>query len=914
MNYATQISGMRRRLMVSTAAGVCVATAALISASPAMADTFTVNTDTELLTALNAAAHNAAAADTITIASPVTLAGNATLGTGLTITSGVDSTIAGNLSDAAGNVFAGQWQVDQGPNWFFSSPPNGPLAYTGQEAAALLFGGLPTDYAISTIGTDPDKINFMAWYSIIGASGNQDNGGSLLPQNYVSKYLGLYYGPTSEYPTGDLGAPASAYVWDNASGATFTNYAFVAGTPQVGSLTKDGVGKLTLSGLNSYTGLTDVIGGTLELSGGQAIWDYGRVSVGPAGTLSVLTDETIGSLAGSGAVNLGANLVTGSNDDSTIFSGTISGAGSLAKYGTGSMVLSGANTYTGGTIIANGTLIGSASSFGTGTIMNNAALILDQPINADLANPIHGTGSLTKRGIGTLNLTGTSTLAGPTTVEAGGLRVNGSLANSAITLNSGTFLGGNGTTGAVSALAGSTVAPGNSVGTLNVSGNYIQDAGSTYVAETGPVGKSDLINVTGTAKIDPGAVLVLVQGEPLIAGTTYTVLTATYGVTGSYTFDGGLRTAFLGLIEQTTPTSVQIAYRQLRAFRAAGITPNQLATAGALDTITGSSAVVSALQVLPTDGAARAAFDQLSGEIHPAIRTVMTEDSRITRSAVLAHLAESDDTRGGAWIQAIGNWGESDGQVGIAKVKRDTVGMIGGFDLALTEGVRFGLAGAYTSTDVDLAQRASSGTIHSAHLLGYLGVRKGGFGLRAGVGYSNASVETTRNPAFAGFAQGLNGSYDGETLQAFGEAGYQLPLGGGSVEPIAAVAHVSAKTNAFTEVGGSAALHSESKREGRTTSTVAMRFATSTSGKFRVDGMVGWQHAYGDLAQFSYLSFAGSSPFQVASATQSRNSGVLQANASLAVTKSVSLNLAYNGVVGSDGQDHMLKGGLQIVF
>lgn len=129
-------------------------------------------------------------------------------------------------ASAATYIYVGNWQVDAGPRWN-DSPPNGPLAYTGQEAAALLFGGSASDYAISTVDNNSANINFDAWYSVIGYNGNQDNGGSILPQDYVSKYLGLYYGPTSGYPSQDPNAAASAYVSDNAEGATFTNYAFL---------------------------------------------------------------------------------------------------------------------------------------------------------------------------------------------------------------------------------------------------------------------------------------------------------------------------------------------------------------------------------------------------------------------------------------------------------------------------------------------------------------------------------------------------------------------------------------------------------------------------------------------------------------------------------------------------------------
>ncbi len=57
---------------------------------------------------------------------------------------------------------------------------------------------------------------------------DQGNGGSILADNYSSKYLGLYYGPTAGYPSQDPKAAASAYVRDNAEGSNFINYAFLA--------------------------------------------------------------------------------------------------------------------------------------------------------------------------------------------------------------------------------------------------------------------------------------------------------------------------------------------------------------------------------------------------------------------------------------------------------------------------------------------------------------------------------------------------------------------------------------------------------------------------------------------------------------------------------------------------------------
>ena len=139
-------------------------------------------------------------------------------------------------ASAATYTYVGSWEVDQGPTWN-GLPPDGPLAYSGQEAAALLFGGNASNYAISTVDTIPADINFAAYYSVIGY------GAALFGDNYSNnKYLGFYYGPTSGFPPGDRSAAASSYVNDYGSvypnyayyavGSVYTNYAFTAAVPE----------------------------------------------------------------------------------------------------------------------------------------------------------------------------------------------------------------------------------------------------------------------------------------------------------------------------------------------------------------------------------------------------------------------------------------------------------------------------------------------------------------------------------------------------------------------------------------------------------------------------------------------------------------------------------------------------------
>lgn len=130
--------------------------------------------------------------------------------------------VAAGAADAATYTYVGSWQVDQGPSWTTQ-----PLSYTGQEAAALLFGGTAADYAVSTISSLVADIDFQSWVSVWFASDFPDCAGGFpcgrkVAQDFETSTGGFYLNP------GDT----SAFVNDWAVGSEFTNYAFkVAAVP-----------------------------------------------------------------------------------------------------------------------------------------------------------------------------------------------------------------------------------------------------------------------------------------------------------------------------------------------------------------------------------------------------------------------------------------------------------------------------------------------------------------------------------------------------------------------------------------------------------------------------------------------------------------------------------------------------------
>jgi autotransporter-associated beta strand protein len=198
-----------------------------------------------------------------------------------------------------------------------------------------------------------------------------------------------------------------------------------------GALNKVGPGILAVTNTgNIYTGPTNILAGTLRARTNHNVLPTGTAVTISSGAALDLADRNlqIGSRAGAGAVTINGGTLTVGNATSTTFSGVISGtAGKLTKIGTGTLTLSGANTYTGATTIAAGALqagaanalpSASAISLNGGTLRTGATTGFTQSVGA-LSVPTSstialGTGAhtLTFASFGTLGAGHTLTITG----------------------------------------------------------------------------------------------------------------------------------------------------------------------------------------------------------------------------------------------------------------------------------------------------------------------------------------------------------------------------------------------------------------------------------------------------------------------------------------------------------------------
>jgi len=771
---------------------------------------------------------------------------------------------------------------------------------------------------------------------------------------------------------GILEAGANDLTFDNSvaltsNGGTFDSNGYTLTWTGVisgdGALAKVGAGTLILATTNTYSGGTLVDGGTLGIGANGALGS-GGVTMQPGTTLQF---EASGIALGNAIVlNANPTFDTGSNTDA--ITGIISGSGALSKIGSGTLILAGANTYAGGTLLDFGTLgIASNGALGAGavtmapgttlqfeasglTLPNGIVLVADPTIdtgsNTDtISGVISGPGALDKIGSGTLILTAANTYSGPTDVQAGTLGVTGSLA-STVTVESGATLGGTGTIGGLVANSGATIAPGvlGPYATFTVTGEAAFAPGSTFAVNINPAGQNDKLVTTGSTTLSGGTVAVNGASGTYLPSMRYTLLTAQGGLAGTFSSlstSGDLATlVFIDPMLSYDANDVYLGFSVL-PFVSAAQTPNQIATALALQSQPIGSPLYDAL-ISQTAPGALSAFNALSGEVHASAIGAAFDDSRLPREAVLDRLAESYDapspsgaktvqTYGfstptkaySAWAQAFDSWGHLGGNGNSATVGNNLGGFILGADATLYSRYRLGVAGGYANANLSDPARGSYGNVSAAYIGLYGGVSADALQLRGGAFYANNHYGLDRAVSFPGFYQTAGSGYGGDTAEVFGEAGWRIAVAApvvsaASVEPFLGVAGVDLHTASFAETPGPASLVGGSETAGYGITTVALRGDTTmfATAPLTLNGMIGWQHVYGGPTPNATFAFASlpSTLFSIAGAPIARDALALELGVDRCLTSNIKLSVYYSGLLSSSASDNGIKAKLEATF
>jgi autotransporter-associated beta strand protein len=595
---------------------------------------------------------------------------------GLTLTYG---TITGNPAYAAIN--ASDVLTASGTNIAIRISGTGFLAggfpvidYTGGSAPDLakftlslppgVFGVLSNDTANSTLSVHlTSVVQVLTWF---GA----DSGGSPLTtwdintsanwNSGAAKYLeyGTYgdivtFDDTALNTTVDLGTTVLPAVLTMNNSVSYT----ISGTGSIGgstAFTKNGSGSLSLLTANTFTGGTVINAGTLSIANDNALGAVsGSVTMG-GGTLQ------LGNMSSARSLTLNANSsisVLGST--SALWSGILSGTGGLTKTDAGVLTLSGANTYTGPTVVSGGTLdvptggsINNAATANVGQVtVGNVAYVLGQlTISGGTVNALYGNGNewsgylnvgSTASSVGDIQMTGGSLAAsrhlvlanasaayGGMTVSGGALSV-GSYFIVGFAGGQGVFSQSGGTVNAGHAFAGSTMLVGSgagSIGIVNVSGgSFIATNAGICISENGdgPIG---VLNISGTGNVVAGNAGVKFGNVATSANGTLNLLGGTLTVNRIWTAAGNSYFNFNGGTLKPSAASTEFM---------TGLDRATVYSGGAIIDDNGFNVSMSQTLTAPTgDGVSAIAVDAAgSGYVNTPVVTISGDGTNATAVA-----------------------------------------------------------------------------------------------------------------------------------------------------------------------------------------------------------------------------------------------------------------------------------------
>ncbi|WP_100179368.1 autotransporter domain-containing protein [Bradyrhizobium nitroreducens] len=667
-------------------------------------------------------------------------------------------------------------------------------------------------------------------------------------------------------------------------------------------------GTLVLSGLNTYTGPTMVEAGTLQAGSTSAFGNNSAMTVFAGAVLDLGGfSNAVGSLAGAGTVtNSGgaAVLTAGGDNSSTVFSGTIqdgAGAMALTKAGSGLLVLTGVNTYSGATLVGGGEL----------------------RVNGSIASS-----SLTTIGSGAI-LSGSGTL-GNTLIQGGAI-----------------FAPGSGTPGSATTIAG----------------NLAFQSGAAYLVQLNPSATTGAV-VTGAATLAGGVTAAFASGTYLTrsysilhAGSISGNFTAFSTVALPAGFSVGLRTTATDVLIDLTA--------QLGALSSGGLNRNQRNVADALNgffngggTLPPGFVALFGLTGTPLAGA----LTQLSGETATGAQQttfdamdqflgVLTDpfvdgrgsrgadaDGAIGYAAVAGkrHGAEREaygmmakapsrasfDSRWSVWAAGFGGSQMTDGNAvtGSNAATSRVAGTAVGADVWLSPRTvaGFALAGGGTSFNVAAGGGGRSDLFQAGAFVRHAA---GPAYVTAALAYGWQDVTTDRTVTVSG-SERLRAQFDANALSARAEAGYRFAARWLGVTPYAAAQVTAFDLPAYAEqaVAGSGtfALRYAARTATATRSEIGLRTDKSLlidQAVLTVRGRAAWAHEYGvDRSIVATFQTLPGASFVVGGASPGPDAALASASAEITWRNGVSISASFEGTFSDVVRSYAGKGGVRYAW
>ena len=722
-----------------------------------------------------------------------------------------------------------------------------------------------------------------------------------------------------------------------------------------GDLVQMGDGSLMLTNANTYTGLTQIDGGTLVMGTSGSVATSSGVDLTASGANFDVSsgNQTIQNLNGvtGSTVHLGGSNLTAEISANIVFNGIIDdggisggSGGSFTKTGTQTLLFTEDNTYTGATTISTGTLElgngGTTGSVASTNIIDNDTLLINRSNVFTYNGNISGTGSLVQLGTGTTLLNGISSYTGNTFVEAGKLLI-GDASHHDATFGGTVMVDSLGTLGGYGILTGNVtnhgiMSPGGSIGTLTIIGNYTQSAIGNYIDEIDAAGNGDLIAVGGTANLN-GTLTVSALNGGFKSGYIYTALTADGGVTGEFSnvVDGQFTQGFLTGNVIYLPNAVEftVGYNPV-AFAQAAQTPNQRAVGNSILATGGTAAIQELVASLTTTSQFQEALDQLSGATYAnqALALVQTGnwfgDLMSDRFAKPMDCSDEDlpninkqfsrcnrSTRT-PWVSVYGINNEI--VAGDVSGLNTNIGSIAaGIDLPISDNAFVGVAGDFShfNDSATVSEMGNAeGTLAQVGVYGTYVRGRFAFSASADAGTTLSLHANRRIQGASGLAE-TNSHYQANLYSQQVRGSYAMPVYRHFMAyPFIGVVNQQLSRGHFIESGSTGfELSVGSSQLQSTRSQLGTIFVLPTETIIKPFGLISWEHEFADQYGTFDANFVGlGSPFHIIGTSVGRDSLFIKAGALLLGNDKWDITASYVGRFASAWQEN--AGNIQVNF
>ncbi|MCU0734953.1 MAG: autotransporter domain-containing protein [Methylotetracoccus sp.] len=643
---------------------------------------------------------------------------------------------------------------------------------------------------------------------------------------------------------------------------------------------------LTISRTGAYT----LSGGSLSSAN---TLNNGRF-VQSGGTISGVASTGIG-LINNGSYDYSGGTFTGSliNNgtaifgplDRSVFGADISGTGNLSKVGNATLILTGTNTYAGGTTVLAGVLQGDTNSL-QGDITNNATVVFDQANTGTYTGSIRGDGNVVKENTGLLVFNNSNTYRGGTQINNGNLQV-GDAAHPDASLFGLVNIGPNGVLSGHGTIDGNVdnagrIAPGGSIGTLTVNGNVAFQNGSAFQTAIDP-NQSSLLDVKGLANLGDAQVAVLAENGRY-GPRRYTILSAS-AISGR--FLDALDSNLASIDPLLTPS---LAYDSNNVYLDLNSVPLQD----------------------PMGPGARVATN------------LIYMINRMATGRLNAPLGEGCPPASlGFWGRGLGMFSSVNASGDSPGYSADTAGFVLGVDGQLTERLALGISGFSAHSDVTTNSTfRNRSAVNTAGISLYGAYTTGAWQLKSVLGYANETY-TSQQTITAGQPRRAQGSTEGNRVSNYTEGSYTFRSGIVSLQPLVALQLGWMQQDPFTQKG----LFADGQGltvSGRTLyqldTLVGARarqdFPMNESLKLQVELRALYLHQFGTLQNTVPGQLSGGQTVSLGTADRpgERDAGILGAGLALLAVENVNFYFDYNAQVLSSQTAHFFSGGIRYAW